>query len=75
MGEVLLDMRTRLKAAAATAADAKTGYLIALKLRNGLVVQAVDEGMEQQEVARLIGVHKSRVVTILADSQPDVVGE
>lgn len=75
MGEVLFDMPTRLKAAAATVSDAKAGYLMALQLRNAIVVQAVDEGMEQQQVAKLIGVHKSRVVTILADSQPDAVGE
>lgn len=72
MPEVLADLPARLKAAAADVADAKGAWEHALKLRDELVVQAVDEGMTQRQVAKLIGVHFGRITPILAGSQPDV---
>lgn len=69
--EVLQDMPTRLRAAAAAVRDTKTAYDLALEGRDELVVEAIDDGMSQMTVADAIGVKKGRISAILANSQPD----
>lgn len=68
---VLHDLPARLQTAARDVRDTTTARLHALELRDHLVVQACDAGMTEQEVARLIGVHKSRVSAILRASDPE----
>ncbi len=70
--EVRLDLSPRLEAAAAAVRDAKEALQLKLEQRDQLIVQAVDEGMQQRVVARLAGVSQTRVIAVLAGSQPDV---
>lgn len=63
----------RLRKAAAEVAERRDALDLALQQRDELVVRAVDEeAMSHAAVATLIGVHKSRIIAILAGSQPDV---
>lgn len=71
MGQVLVDYRERIPAAAAAARDAKEAYDLRVKQRDELIVAAVDEGMTQQAVAALAGVAKGRISAILAKPGDD----
>lgn len=71
MPEVLTDLPARITAAAASVRDARDAYDLALEQRDGLIVEAIDDGMSQLKVAELAGVRKGRISAILANSQPD----
>lgn len=71
MALVLTDLPTRIKAAAEETRDAREAYDLATEQRNKLIVEAVDGGMTQKEVATLAGVAKGRISAILAGSQAD----
>lgn len=69
--EVLSDMRPRLEAAGKDVADAKLAVKLALERRNELAVAAVDEGMAQTEVARLVEVKPPHLTRILSNAGGD----
>lgn len=70
---VAIAMPDRLRKARDEVKDRRAAYELAIEQRNELIVEAIDvEGMTQQAVADLAGVHKSRITPILAGSQPDV---
>ena len=70
--QVLVGMPERLRAAARAVGDTREAYDAARELRDALIVQAIDEGMQQNAVARAAGVSRSRVVAIIADTgEPD----
>jgi predicted XRE-type DNA-binding protein len=65
--EVAHDLPARLRAAAAAVKDAEGALRLRLRHRKELILEAIDdEGMSQQEVAKLAGVAKSRISAILA---------
>jgi myo-inositol catabolism protein IolC len=68
---VITDMKPRLVAAAAALADATEAATDARRLRDQLVVAAVDHGMSLRAVAAAAGVTSARVCAILAASQLD----
>lgn len=65
---VLQGMSERLRAAGLAVRDAHEAYDAARELRDALIVQAIDEGMQQRVVAAAAGVSKSRVIAILEAS-------
>lgn len=69
--QVLVGMVNRLQAAGRAVADTREGYEAARELRDALIVQAVDEGMQQTAVARAAGVSRARVIAILAATGAD----
>lgn len=70
--EVRADLTPRLKAAGQAYRDAVEAAALAQRQRDELIVQAADEGMTQGAIARAVGLKsQSRVVAILANSQPD----
>lgn len=70
--EVAHDLPDRLRAAAAAVADAQSALTLRLKHRRELILEAIDdEGMNHQEVAKLIGVAKGRISAILAKPDDD----
>lgn len=71
--EVLSDLAPRLRAAAATVADATEQLRLARQHRDELVVQAVEEGMTQKRVAEAAGVSAPHVTRILLSAEPDAV--
>jgi hypothetical protein len=70
---VLTDMTKRLQACRAEVQDAREVLNAALRRRDAVIVDAIDEGMAQRAVAEHAGVSNTRVVAVLADSQPDAV--
>ncbi len=70
---VLQDITPRLEQAVADVEDGRLQLELALERRDRLIVQAVDEGMRQSQVAALAKVSAPHVVKILAKSQPDAV--
>lgn len=70
---VALTMADRLRAARSEVEDRRDAYRLAIRQRDEVIVEAIDEeGMTHKVVADLAGVHKSRITPILAGSQPDV---
>lgn len=63
---------SRLKAAGDYARDCKRLYENALKARNDLVVEAVDNGYSGHQAARDIGCKQPHIIRILSSSQPDI---
>lgn len=70
---VISDLRPRLAAARLAVADAQRALATERQRRDQLIVAAIDEGMAQRAVAAAAGVSNTRVVAILADSEPDAV--
>jgi hypothetical protein len=68
---VLTDMKPRLEAAATAVASTRDAHQLQMRVRNQLVVAAVDHGMSQRAVARAAGMTVSRVCAILVNSQGD----
>lgn len=65
--EVAHDLPARLRAAAAAVKDAESALQLRLRHRRELILDAIElENMSQQEVAKLVGVAKSRISAILA---------
>lgn len=62
----------RLKKAAATVAERKKAYQLALKQRNEIIVEAVDDGYPQTSAARNAGVKQPHITRIIAGSYDDV---
>jgi len=70
--EVAHDLPARLTAAQAAVKDAESALRLRLRHRRQLILEAIDEeGMSQQEVAKLAGVAKSRISAILASPDDD----
>lgn len=69
--QVLVGMVERLRHAGLGVSDSREAYDAARELRDGLVVQAVDEGMQQRAVAAAAGISQARVIAILAASADD----
>lgn len=65
------DLTPRLQAAAAAVRDAESKLAQERELRRRLVVQAVDEGMPQRQVARALGGGTGLVSKILATPEPE----
>lgn len=65
---VLVGMVDRLRRAGLAVNDAREAYDAARELRDALVIQAIDEGMQQQVVAAAAGISRSRVIAILSTS-------
>lgn len=68
---VLQPMPKRLREAAARVRELSAPVDDARRDLNQLVVEAIDEGMSQREVAACIGVAKARIHAILTKSDPD----
>lgn len=69
---VLEDLAPRLKKAREAADDARDAYRLRMATLKRLVVQAVEEGMSQREVAKAAGYASAgRITAILADSGDD----
>ena len=62
-------MADRLRAAARAVVDSREAYDAARELRDALIVEAIDQGMQQKAVAALTGVSRSRVIAILGVSE------
>ena len=72
--EVRADLTPRLQAAGQAYRDAAEAARLLQLQRDGLIVQAVDEGMTQGAIARAVGLKsQSRIVAILVNSQPGAV--
>lgn len=70
--EVAHDLPARLRAAAAAVKDAESALQLRLRHRRELILDAIElENMSQQEVAKLVGVAKSRISAILATPDDD----
>jgi hypothetical protein len=69
--EVLADLPTRIRAARDVVNDRKKAYNLALAQWKDLIVEAVDSGMTQTQVAAMAGVAKGRIHAVLVASQPD----
>jgi predicted XRE-type DNA-binding protein len=70
--EVAQDLPTRLGKAADRVDDTAAAHRLALRHRRELILEAIDdEGMSQQEVAKLARVAKSRISAILAHPDDD----
>lgn len=72
---VITDMKPRLEAASAAVSDAAEALTDARRLRDELVVTAVDQGMSLRAVAAAAGITSARVCAILAASQLDDLGD
>ena len=68
---VATDLPNRMAAAVEEVKDTRDAYELALAQRDQLVVEAIDRGMTQTQVAKLAGVQKGRISAILANSQAD----
>ncbi len=60
---VLEDLPTRLERAAAAARDSEKAYRLDVELRDELIEQAADEGMEHRAIARACGFKSPGAVT------------
>lgn len=70
--EVAQSLPTRLTAAAAAVTDAEGALRLRLKHRKQLILEAIDhEGMSHHQVAKILGVAKSRISAILASPDDD----
>jgi hypothetical protein len=65
----------RLKEAGQYVRDCRDLYLNSLKARNGLIVEAVDNGYVGHQAARDVDVKQPHIVRILSKSQPDLTIE
>jgi hypothetical protein len=65
----------RLQEAGRYADDCYTQWKNALKARNALVVEAIDNGYSGHQTARDINRKQPHVIRILSTSQPDVTME
>lgn len=63
--EVLPDLLPQIEAAARAARDAEDSWRLAIRLRDALVVDAVDAGISHRHIAAASGLSKSRIVGIL----------
>lgn len=70
--QVVEDLEPRLRAARRAVVDAREHLGVELRTRDGLIVAAVDEGMQQRAVARAAGVSYQRVTAILIADQEGV---
>lgn len=69
---VIEDLSPRLKKAAAEVTDARDAYRLRVKALKKLVVQAVDEGMSQRQIAAAAGYKSAgRITQILAEGEDD----
>jgi len=66
--EVVPDLLPRIERAAADARDAVDAAQLAQRLRDQLIVQAVDAGISQRHVAKAAGVSKGRIIAILGNA-------
>jgi hypothetical protein len=66
--EVVPDLLPRIQRAAAEARDAVDAAQLAQRLRDQLIVQAVDAGISQRHVAAAAGVSKGRIIAILGNA-------
>lgn len=65
--EVVPDLLPRIRVAASDARDAMDAAQLAQRLRDQLIVQAVDAGVSHRHIAAAAGVSKSRIVAILGN--------
>lgn len=68
--EVMSGMAERLRSAAASVEDARTELRLSQQARDRLIVEAVDGGMTQRTVARLVGTSQPYVIAVLSRSDP-----
>ena len=66
--EVLPDLLPRIKAAAVDARDKTDAAQLAQRMRDRLIVEAVDAGISQRHVAAAAGVSKGRIIAILGNA-------
>lgn len=66
--EPLPDLLPRIRHLAAETADALDAYELLRRQRDELIVQAVDNGVSQREVAHAAGVSKGRITQLLANT-------
>jgi hypothetical protein len=65
----------RLKEAGQYVRDCYTLYANSLKVRNGLIVEAVDNGYAGHQAARDVETSQPHIIRILSKSQPDLTIE
>ncbi|MCW2754646.1 MAG: hypothetical protein JWQ32_2057 [Marmoricola sp.] len=65
--EVVPDLLPRIRAAATDVRDATDAAQLAQRLRDQLIVQAVDAGISHRHIATAAGISKSRIVAILGN--------
>lgn len=70
---VISDLKPRLEASRQAVAEARELLAAELERRDGLIVSAIDEGMAQRAVAVAAGVSNTRVVAVLAVSDPEAL--
>jgi predicted XRE-type DNA-binding protein len=61
-------MMPRIRKAAALARDATDAAELMRRQRDELILQAVDAGISQRQIARAAGIAKSRVVAIVGNT-------
>lgn len=71
--QVITDLVPRLNAARDAVRDAREVLAAELQKRDQLIVNAIDEGMAQRAVASHAGVSGTRVVAVLAGSDPEAL--
>ncbi len=62
----------RLQKAAQTVQERKEAYKLALRQRNEIIVEAVDDGYPQSAAAKNAGVRQPHITRIIAGSYDDV---
>lgn len=62
----------RLRAAGQYVRDCETLYRNALKARNSLIVESVDNGYSGHQAARDTVLKQPHIIRILSNSQPDI---
>lgn len=70
--EEVQNLSPRLQKASDRVRELRELLKASVELRDELVVEAIDLGVSQREVARLVGVQQSRIVAIISQSQPEV---
>lgn len=66
--EVVPDLLPRIAKAAAAVRDADDAFRLAVRARDELIVEAVDEGITQRAVAERAKLSKGRIIAILANA-------
>lgn len=65
--EVVPDLLPRVRAAASATRDAQDAFDLEKRLRDQLIVKAVDAGISQRAIAEAAGLAKSRIVAIVGN--------
>ena len=68
---VAQDLPARIRAAVEDVDDTRDAYRLSLEVRDKLIVEAIDSGMTQKQVAAMAKVQKGRISAILSNSEAD----